>query len=94
VLRQIIAWWVGQNDNPNTSGTTTAVTLLGKYPAMMTTAQDSSRSELMWIEAGTEFTILGPSLNQNACIRLAAQLASQALARGGVVLSQASRRRA
>jgi hypothetical protein len=61
-FRQVIAQWVALNGDPNTSGTATDVTLHGRYPALMTTTADGSRSEIEWIEARMDYHILGPSL--------------------------------
>src|SRR6266851_1574346 len=73
---KVIANWVATNGQPGTSGSSTAVMVRGKYPALVTTASDGSRSDIRWIEAGIEYLITGPSLTKRACIHFADELAS------------------
>ena len=75
-FRKVIASWVALNGEPGTTGTASAVMVGGKYPGLMTTAADASRSDIRWIQAGVEYTISGPSLTKRACIDLASELAS------------------
>jgi hypothetical protein len=75
-FRKVIASWVGSNGQPGTSGTATAVTVRGRYPALMTTTANGSRSDIRWIEAGVEYSIRGQSLTKHACIHFANELAS------------------
>ncbi len=75
-FRKVIASWVGLNGQPGTSGTSAAVMVRGKYPALVTTASDGRRSDIRWIEAGVEYLITGPSLTKRACIHFANELAA------------------
>lgn len=75
-FRKVIASWIALNGEPGTTGTASAVMVRGKYPGLMTTAADASRSDIQWIQAGVEYTIRGPSLTKRACIDLASELAS------------------
>jgi len=75
-FRKVIASWVGLNGQPGTSGTSADVMVRGKYPALVTTASDGSRSDIRWIEAGIEYLITGPSLAKRAGIHFANELAS------------------
>jgi hypothetical protein len=75
-FRKVIASWVATNGQPGTSGSSTAVMVRGKYPALVTTASDGSRSDIRWIEAGVEYLITGPSLSKLACIHFADELAA------------------
>jgi hypothetical protein len=75
-FRKVITSWVGLNGRPGTSGTASAVMVRGKYPGLMTTAADRSRSDIRWIQAGVEYTVRGPSLTKRGCIRLANELAA------------------
>lgn len=75
-FRKVIASWVVLNGQAGTSGTSTAVMLRGRYPALMTTTGDGSRSDIRWIEAGVEYLISGPSLTRQDCLHFASELAS------------------
>lgn len=74
-FRHVIASSVALNGNPSTSGTATGVTVQGRYPALITTTADGSRSEIEWIAAGVDYHVLGPSLSKRACVYLANKLA-------------------
>jgi hypothetical protein len=75
-FRKVIASWVALNGQPGTSGTATAVMVRGRYPGLMTTTADGSRSDIRWIDAGVEYSIRGQSLTKQACIHFANELAS------------------
>lgn len=75
-FKNVIASWVALNGEPGTSGKASAVMVRGKYPGLITTAADGSRSDIRWIQAGVEYLISGPSLTERACVHLASELAS------------------
>jgi hypothetical protein len=77
-FQNMIDSWVAVNGKPETEGSSTAVTLNNKLPALITTTADGSNSDIRWIQGGVEYTIRGPSLTQQACITFANALTAAA----------------
>jgi len=75
-FQHMVKYWVALNGKPGTEGTATAVTIDGRYAALVTTSADGGTSDIRWIEAGVEYKIRGPSLTQAYCVELAGRLAS------------------
>jgi hypothetical protein len=75
-FNHMISYWVALNGKPGTEGTSTAVTLDGKYAGLVTTNASGSTSDIRWVEAGVEYKIRGPSLTERYCVLMADRLAS------------------
>lgn len=75
-FRLMVRQWVALNGKPGTSGTSTAVTLNGSIPALMTASADGRTAAILWVESGVEYNITGPKLSKEACIHLGNLLAS------------------
>lgn len=79
-FQDMINSWVAVNGKPETAGSATAVTLNDKLPALITTTEDGSNSDIRWIQGGVEYIISGPSLTQQTCTTFANALSSAASA--------------
>jgi hypothetical protein len=74
-FRRLIQWWVSRNGKPCTVGTASSAMLDHKYPAFISTSSDKRRSAIMWSEAGVQYSIQGPAITKQICIRLGNELA-------------------
>ena len=60
-----------ENDKPGMTGTNEVVVIRGGAKALITTSEDSRRSDIRWAESGAEVLVDGPTLDRPACLNIA-----------------------
>ncbi len=62
---------VSYNGQPDVHGTATLVTIHGDVPALITTSEDKSMSDISWVENEVETFVRGPSLTADEATTIA-----------------------
>jgi hypothetical protein len=62
---------VSYNGQPDVHGTATLVTIHGDVPALITTSEDKSMSDISWVENAVETFVRGPSLTADEATTIA-----------------------
>lgn len=60
--------------HPGVSGSAEMTIVRSGHKALVTTAEDRSRSTIVWLEDGVEIIVRGPSLSSADCIAIAEAL--------------------